>query len=55
MPAASKARPALAQGSPLTRDESAEEKAGTHNAGASRPSNGRLGKVEVGRVDTGLP
>jgi SRSO17 transposase len=37
------------------RDESAAEKAGTHHAGASRQYHGRLGQVEVCRVDTGLP
>ena len=35
-------------------EESADEKAGTHNAGASRPYNGRLGKVDLCRVDTCL-
>src|SRR5499427_945611 len=35
------ATPALAQGSTLILDESADEKAGTHNAGASRQYNGR--------------
>lgn len=49
-----KAIPALAHGSPLILDESADEKAGTHNAGASRQYNGRLGKVDVCRVDTCL-
>jgi SRSO17 transposase len=49
-----KAIPALAQGSTLILDESADEKAGTHNAGASRQYNGRLGKVDVCRVDTCL-
>ena len=49
-----KAMPALAQGSTLILDESADEKAGTHNAGASRQYNGRLGKVDVCRVDTCL-
>ena len=49
-----KAMPALARGSTLILDESADEKAGTHNAGASRQYNGRLGKVDVCRVDTGL-
>ena len=34
------ATPALAQGSTLILDESADEKAGTHNAGASRQYNG---------------
>jgi SRSO17 transposase len=53
--AESKASPALAHGSTLMLDERAEEKAGTHNAGASRQYNGRLGKVEVCRVDTCLP
>ena len=48
------ATPALAQGSTLILDESADEKAGTHNAGASRQSNGRIGKVDVCRVDTCL-
>jgi SRSO17 transposase len=49
-----KATEALAQGSTLILDESAEEKAGTHNAGASRQYNGRMGKVDVCRVDTCL-
>jgi SRSO17 transposase len=49
-----KAIPALAHGSTLILDESADEKAGTHNAGASRQDNGRLGKVDVCRVDTCL-
>src|SRR5262249_57903626 len=49
-----KAIPALAHGSTLILDESADEKAGTHNAGASRQYNGRLGKVDVCRVDTRL-
>ena len=52
MQAAIKAIPALAHGSPLMRDESADEKAGTHNAGASRQSNGRLGKGDVCRGST---
>ena len=52
--AESTATPALAQGSTLILDESADEKAGTHNAGASRQYNGRLGKVDVCRVDTCL-
>src|SRR5215510_2445183 len=46
------ATPALAHGSTLILDESADEKAGTHNVGASRQYNGRLGKVDVCRVDT---
>src|SRR5215471_205997 len=49
-----KATPALAQGSTLILDESADAKAGTHNAGASRQYNGRLGQVDVCRVDTCL-
>ena len=49
-----KATAALAQGSTLILDESADEKAGTHNAGASRQYNGRMGKVDVCRVDTCL-
>ena len=47
-----KAIPALAQGSTLMLDESADEKAGTHHAGASRQYNGRMGKGDVCRVDT---
>jgi len=35
------------QGSVLILDESADEKAGTHNAGASRQYNGRMGKVDL--------
>src|SRR5262252_7190789 len=34
--------------------ESTDEKAGTHNAGASRQYNGRMGKVDGCRVDTCL-
>jgi SRSO17 transposase len=49
------APPALAQGSTLLLDESADEKAGTHNAGASRQDKGRRGQGDVGRVDTCLP
>jgi len=49
-----KATAALAQGSTLMLDESADEKAGTHNAGASRQYNGRMGKVDLCRVDTCL-
>jgi SRSO17 transposase len=55
MHAESTATPALAHGSTWMRDESAAEKAGTHHAGASRQYHGRLGQVEVCRVDTGLP
>ena len=42
------------KGSTLILDESADEKGGTHNAGASRQYNGRMGKVDVCRVDTCL-
>ena len=49
-----KAPPALAHGRTLILEESAEEKVGTHNAGASRQYHGRLGTVDVCRVDTGL-
>ena len=49
-----KATEALAQGSALILDESADEKAGMHNVGASRQYNGRMGKVDVCRVDTCL-
>jgi len=52
--AESAATHALAQGSTLILDESADEKAGTHNAGAARQYNGRMGKVDVCRVDTCL-
>jgi SRSO17 transposase len=54
IPAEIMATPALASGSTLILDESADAKAGLHNAGASRQYNGRLGKVDVGRVDTCL-
>src|SRR5438132_10612340 len=54
MQAESKAPPALAHGSTLMLDESADEKAGTHNAGATRQDNGQLGKVDVCRVATCL-
>jgi DDE superfamily endonuclease len=40
MQAERKAIPALAHGRTLMLDESAEEQAGTHNAGASRPYKG---------------
>jgi len=42
------------KGSTLILDESADEKGGTDSAGASRQYNGRLGKVDVCRVDTCL-
>src|SRR5919206_1933462 len=47
----STATPALAHGSPLIVEESAEAQAGTHKAGASRQDNGRRGKGDVCRVD----
>ena len=37
-------------GSILILDESAEEKAGAHSAGAGRQHNGRLGKIEMSQV-----
>jgi len=49
-----RALPILAQGSVLILDESADEKAGTDSVGAARQYNGRLGKVDVCRVDTCL-
>ena len=55
MQAESTLTPALAQGSTLLLDERAEEQAGTHNAGASRPYNGRMGKGDGCRVDPCLP
>src|SRR5216684_4594019 len=54
MQAEIKATAALAQGSTLMLDERADEKAGTHNAGASRQDNGRMGTVDLCRVDTCL-
>ena len=44
------ARPALQRGGVLILDESADEKAGQHNLGASRQYNGRLGKVDLCQV-----
>ena len=49
------APPAWAHGSTRILEESAAEKAGTHNVGASRQYNGWLGKVDVCRVATCLP
>jgi len=46
--------PSSAHESLLILDESADAKAGTHNVGAARQYNGRLGKVDVCRVDTCL-
>lgn len=54
MQAESTATPALGQGGTLILDESADEKAGTHTAGAARQYNGRMGKVDLCRVDTCL-
>jgi len=42
--------PALAQGSYLVLDESADEKAGAESAGTSRQYNGHLGKVDLCQV-----
>ncbi len=44
------ATPALSRGGVLILDESAEEKAGDHRAGAQKQHNGRLGKVEMSQV-----
>lgn len=44
------ATPALAQGSYLVLDESADEKAGAESAGTSRQYNGHLGKVDLCQV-----
>lgn len=40
----------LSSGGVLILDESAEEKAGAHSAGAQKQHNGRLGKVELSQV-----
>src|SRR5262245_55976960 len=48
------ARPAFTQGSALILDESAEEKASEKTAGAGRPPDGRLGKLERSQVGTFL-
>jgi SRSO17 transposase len=45
-----KQHPEFQSGAMLILDESAEEKAGNHSAGAARQHNGRLGKVEVSQV-----
>ena len=50
-----KATPALAHGSTLILDARADATAGTHKVGASRQDHGRLGTVDVCRVDTCLP
>jgi SRSO17 transposase len=49
-----RARPELQTGGGLILDESADEKAGGHSAGAGRQHNGRLGKVELSVVATCL-
>jgi SRSO17 transposase len=46
--------PELVQGGWLILDESADEKAGEHSAGAGRQHNGRLGKIGVCQVATCL-
>ena len=45
-----KRHPEFQTGAILALDESAEEKAGDHSAGAGRQHNGRLGKVEMSQV-----
>lgn len=45
-----KQHPEFQTGAILALDESADEKAGKHSAGASRQHNGRLGKVEMSQV-----
>jgi len=49
-----RAQPLLLHGGILILDESADEKAGIHSAGAARQHNGRLGKVDVCQVATCL-
>lgn len=46
--------PELSEGGTLILDESADEKAGGDSAGVSRQYNGRMGKVDLCRVDTCL-
>jgi SRSO17 transposase len=45
-----KQHPEFRSGAMLILDESAQEKAGDHSAGAARQHNGRLGKVEMSQV-----
>lgn len=45
-----KQHPEFQTGAMLILDESAEEKAGDHSAGAGRQHNGRLGKIEMSQV-----
>ena len=40
----------MSEGSAFLIDESANEKAGVHSAGAGRQYDGRLGKVEMSQV-----
>ena len=47
-------QPLLLTGGVLILDESADEKAGDHSAGAARQYNGRLGKVDLCQVATCL-
>lgn len=44
------ATPGLSPGGVLVLDESADEKAGDHSAGAGRQHNGRLGKIAMSQV-----
>jgi SRSO17 transposase len=46
--------PELSEGGTLILDESADEKAGGQSAGVARQYNGRMGKVDLCRVDTCL-
>lgn len=46
--------PTLQTGGLLILDETADEKAGAHSAGASRQRNGRLGKIDLCQVATCL-
>jgi SRSO17 transposase len=46
--------PELREGGTLILDESADEKAGEESAGVARQYNGRMGKVDLCRVDTCL-
>lgn len=47
-------KPELARGGWLILDESADEKAGAHSAGAGRQHNGRMGKIDLCQVATCL-
>ena len=48
------AHPALQHGGLLILDESSDETAGEESAGAGRPHNGRLGKIELSVTTVGL-